>query len=147
MIPSLTGVDGVADVTLFGERERTLRVEVDPKRLAAYGLTIAEVAAALRGAQFDAPVGAFQADQMEVLVRADATVVSPEAIEALILRDPVRLGDVAEVYFAPATSESLARGRRPPVDHPGDHPPGRGQHRANLRGRPRRVGAAATATP
>ncbi len=70
---------------------------------------MAEVAAALRGAQFDAPVGAFQADQMEVLVRADATVVSPQAIEALILRNPVRVGDVAEVYFAPATPESLAR--------------------------------------
>lgn len=109
IIPELTSIDGVADVTLFGERERVVRVDVLPERLAAYGLSIAEVADVLRDAQFDVPVGSFAGDAVEILVRADATVTEPVAIEQLILRDPVRLGDVASVYFAPAEPESVVR--------------------------------------
>ena len=104
-----TAVDGVAEVVLFGDRERVLRVEVQPERLAAFNLSIAEVADALRAAQFDVPVGSFASGPLEVLVRADATVVDPQRIEDLMLRDRVRLGDVANAYFGLATPESVAR--------------------------------------
>lgn len=106
--PALTAVDGVADVTLFGAQERVIRVALDPHRLAAEGVAVAEVAAALEGAAFDAPVGSFEAAELSVLVRADASVVTPAALERLVVRDGVRLGDVAEAYFAPATPESYA---------------------------------------
>ena len=109
IIPALTAIEGVADVTLFGDRERVVRVDVVPERLAAYGISIGEVAAVLRDAQFDVPVGSFSAGAVEILVRADATVTEPVAIEALMVRDPVRLGDVASVYFAPAGPDSIVR--------------------------------------
>jgi len=104
-----TAIDGVAEVVLFGDRERVLRVEVSPDRLAAFGLTIGEVAEVLRAAQFDVPVGSFSSGPLEVLVRADATVAEPRRIEELLLNDRVRLGDVAEVYFGLATPSSIAR--------------------------------------
>ena len=109
IIPELTAVDGVADVVVFGARERVLRVEVSPARLAAYGLSVGEVAEVLSAAQFDVPVGSFSAGQIEVLVRANATVADPARSEGLMIRDPVRLGDLASVYFGLATSESVAR--------------------------------------
>ena len=109
IIPELTAVDGVADVVVFGARERVLRVEVSPARLAAYGLSVGEVADVLSAVQFDVPVGSFSAGQIEVLVRADATVADPARIEGLMIRDPVRLGDLASVYFGLATPESVAR--------------------------------------
>ena len=109
VIPELTAIDGVAEVGLFGDRPRVLRVEVDPKRLAAYGISVGDVSAVLSAAQFDVPVGSFKGDELEVLVRADATVTEPVEIEQLVIREPVRLGDVADVYFAPATPESFAR--------------------------------------
>lgn len=109
VIPEFIAVDGVSEVTVFGARERVLRVEVRPDRLAAFGLSIGEVSEVLRAAQFDVPVGSFEADALEVLVRADATVSEPKAIEALIVRDPIRLGDLADVYFSPASAESVAR--------------------------------------
>ncbi|MEO1457903.1 MAG: efflux RND transporter permease subunit [Pseudomonadota bacterium] len=109
IVPDLTAVDGVSEVVLFGERERVIRVAIAPKRLAAFGLSIGEVADTLRAAQFDIPVGSFEAGQLEVLVRADATVSDPGRIEALMLRDRIRLGDVADVYFGLATPESHAR--------------------------------------
>ena len=109
IIPELTSIEGVADVTIYGERERVVRVDVSPERLAAYGLSIGEVAEVLRDAQFDVPVGSFSAGAVEILVRADATVTEPVAIEQLMLRDPVRLGDIASVYFAPAEASSVVR--------------------------------------
>jgi len=109
VVPELTAVDGVADVAVYGARERVIRVEVRPERLAAYGLSIGEVADVLAAAQFDVPVGSFAAGQMEVLVRADATVAKPERIKQLLIRDSIRLGDVADVYFGLQTSESMAR--------------------------------------
>lgn len=104
-----TALDGVAEVVLFGARERVLRVEVRPDRLAAFELSIGEVADVLRAAQFDVPIGSFGSGALEVLVRADATVSNPERIEDLILRENVRLGDVATVFFGLATPDSVAR--------------------------------------
>ncbi|MEM6487987.1 MAG: efflux RND transporter permease subunit [Pseudomonadota bacterium] len=109
IVPAFTAIDGVSEVTLFGGREGVLRVAVDPERLAAFGLSIGEVADALSAAQFDVPVGSFAAGQQEVLVRADATVADPARIEALQLRDHVRLGDVADAYRSLETAESVAR--------------------------------------
>ena len=109
IIPAFTSIEGVADVSLFGDRERVVRVDVSPWRLSAYGLSIGDVAGVLRDAQFDVPVGAFSGGAVEILVRADASVTEPAAIEELILRDSVRLGDVASVYFAPAKPSSIVR--------------------------------------
>ncbi|MEM8812474.1 MAG: efflux RND transporter permease subunit [Pseudomonadota bacterium] len=109
IVPEFTAVDGIAEVTLFGEQERVIRVAVAPEKLAAFGLSTGEVASTLRAAQFDIPVGSFEAGQLEVLVRADATVTDPDRIKALIIRDRVRIGDVAQVYFGLATPESFAR--------------------------------------
>ncbi len=109
VLPELTGIAGVAEAQLDGARERVVRVDLLPERLAAYGLSVAEVAAVVRAAQFDVPVGSFEAGPQEILVRADATVTEPEAIEALKLRAPVRLGDVAAVSIMPREPEEIVR--------------------------------------
>lgn len=109
IIPEFTAVEGVADVRLFGERERTLRVTLDPMRLATHGLSVADVAAVMRNARYDVPAGSFESNEQEVLVRANASVTEPQQIEKLIIRDPVRLGDVADVFFAPADPVSYVR--------------------------------------
>ncbi|WEX76955.1 efflux RND transporter permease subunit [Sinorhizobium numidicum] len=44
----LVRLDGVGDVTLFGEREYALRVWLDPQKLSAYGMTAGDVVEALR---------------------------------------------------------------------------------------------------
>lgn len=107
--PALTAVEGVADVTVFGARKRVIRVALSPAKLAAFGVSVAEVANVLEAAQFDVPVGSFEAGDIEVLVRADASVIEPERIKELMVRDPVRLGDLADVYFGLATADSVSR--------------------------------------
>jgi hydrophobe/amphiphile efflux-1 (HAE1) family protein len=109
IIPELTAVEGVADVQIFGERERVLRVVVDPNRLSSHGLSIRDVSDLLTNARFDVPAGSFKSSNLDVLVRANASVSKPTEIQALQLKRDVRLGDVAEVYFGPADEKSRVR--------------------------------------
>ena len=109
IVPALTTVSGVAQVDLFGAREQVLRVITDPVKLAAYKLSVADLANVLRSARYDVPAGSFEAGDQEVIVRANASATTPEQIEGLILRDPVRLGDVATASFGPAEAENYTR--------------------------------------
>ncbi|MGH9277340.1 MAG: efflux RND transporter permease subunit [Acidimicrobiales bacterium] len=43
IVPRLLGVDGVANVAIWGQRDRQLQVQVDPARLAAAGVTLQQV--------------------------------------------------------------------------------------------------------
>jgi len=67
------------------------------------------VSRVLRFAAFDVPAGSFRSDDQELIVRADASVVTPEAVESIIIRDTISIGDVADVYFGPEDARSLTR--------------------------------------
>ena len=110
----LSAIPGVATVQLFGNQEPVLRIVVDPMRLASYGLSIDDVARALRSTDLDVPVGSFKSDNQLLLVRADASIWRPTEIEALELKPNVRLGSVARAYYGPAEAESysLLNGRK-----------------------------------
>jgi HAE1 family hydrophobic/amphiphilic exporter-1 len=105
----LVSVPGVADVTLFGARQRVMRVRIDPTRLAAHGLSVDDVAGLLRSARADVPAGSLESAQQEVLVRANASVATPEQVRALRLRPGLALGDVAQVFYGPADATSYVR--------------------------------------
>ena len=109
IIPELISVDGVADVNLFGDRERQLRVVLDPLRLSSYGLSATDVIDVLENAPFDIPAGSFGSQDQELIVRADATVEQASEVEAIIIRDNIRIGDVAQVFFGPEDPESYVR--------------------------------------
>lgn len=109
IIPELLAAEGVASIEPFGTRERQLRVAIDPIRLARFGLTISDVAAALEQAPFDTPVGSLNSSEQDLIVRAEANAATPERISAVVIRDEVRVGDVAEAYFAPADATSYVR--------------------------------------
>ena len=94
--------EGVASIEQFGTRARQMRVSVDPARLNRFGLTMTDVAAALRGAPFDVPVGSFRSDAQELVVRAEASAVDPAQIENVVISGTTRVGDVAQADFAPA---------------------------------------------
>jgi hydrophobic/amphiphilic exporter-1 (mainly G- bacteria), HAE1 family len=110
----LSAIPGVATVQLFGDQEPVLRIVVEPMRLAGYGLSIDDVARALQSTDLDVPVGSFKSDNQLLLVRADASVWRPAEIEALELRENVRLGDVARAFYGPAEAQSysLLNGRK-----------------------------------
>lgn len=115
IVPELISVDGVADVQVFGGRDRVLRVVLDPGRLASVGLGASDVADALRSAPFDVPTGSFRSNDQELLVRADATAITEEQIADILLPGDVRIGDVANVFYSPRDADSLVRFNGQPV--------------------------------
>jgi hydrophobe/amphiphile efflux-1 (HAE1) family protein len=109
IVPRIVSLPGVADASLQGSRQRVLRIILDPLRLTSYGLTVADVAAVLQAAPLDVPAGSFRAGDQQLLVRADAAVTSEEDIASLIIRDEIRIGQVAKVAFSPEDANSFVR--------------------------------------
>ena len=109
IVPRIVSLPGVADASLLGSRQRVLRIILDPLRLTSYGLTVADVAAVLQAAPLDVPAGSFRAGNQQLLVRADAAVTSEDDIASLIIRDEIRIGQVAKVAFSPEDATSFVR--------------------------------------
>lgn len=109
LAPLFLSIPGVADVRLNGDRERVLRVLLDPLRLTSFNLSVTDVAAALRQAPFDVPAGSMKANDQQLIVRADATSINAQQVSDIIIRDNTRIGDVANVYFGPADARNMVR--------------------------------------
>ncbi|MCA9482228.1 MAG: efflux RND transporter permease subunit [Nitrospina sp.] len=111
--PELLSIAGVADVQLNGDQPRVLRVLLDPARMAGFRLSASEVVEVLRQARFDVPAGSYESSDQELIVRAYASVVEPEKVERLHIRDSIRVGDVGTVFYSPMEAEdySLLNGR------------------------------------
>lgn len=109
LAPNFLNIPGVADVRLTGDRRRVMRVVIEPLRLSSYNLTVTQVAAALRQAPFDVPAGSLKSTDQQLIVRADASSVSPEDVENIVVSGTTRIGDVATVYFGPADASSITR--------------------------------------
>ncbi|MDP5149233.1 efflux RND transporter permease subunit [Rheinheimera baltica] len=109
LAPLFLSIPGVADVRLNGDRERVLRVLLDPLRLTSFNLAVTDVAAALRQAPFDVPAGSMKSTDQQLIVRADATSITAEQVADIIVSGNTRVGDVATVYFGPADAQSLVR--------------------------------------
>jgi len=109
LAPLFLSIPGVADVRLNGDRERVLRVLLDPLRLTSFNLSVTDVRTALRQAPFDVPAGSMKSTDQQLIVRADATSVSAEQVSNIIISGNTRIGDVATVYFGPADANSMVR--------------------------------------
>ena len=104
----LTRVDGVGNVLVFGGRDYSMRIWLDPARVAARNLTAGEVVLALRAANLQVAAGAVnQAPAVSpggftLSVRTLGRLSSPEQFENIVIRaEPdgsvTRLRDIARV--------------------------------------------------
>lgn len=105
----LISVEGVADLQIYGDRAPIFRVDIDMMELASRGLTLADLRATLADVAYDAPAGDLSGARQSISVRTTAAVVTPDAFEALVIRDDVRVGDVARVTLGPAPNETILR--------------------------------------
>lgn len=97
----LAGLEGVADISLLGKREYAIRVRLDPVRLAAHGVTPAEVQAALVRNNAQIPTGDINLGGRRIPVTASTGLDRVPDFAAIIVRSTddglVRLGEVAQV--------------------------------------------------
>lgn len=113
--PELLSIDGVASLRNFGARETQMRVVIDPLRLNRFNLTVGDIAAALRQAPFDVPVGSFNSVDQQLIVRAEATAATPELIKDVLVSGSTRVGDLADVVLSPSDAQNLLRLNGAPV--------------------------------
>lgn len=105
----LRSVSGVADIELFGDRDKVFRVDIDQAQLAMRALTIADVSAALQDAALDIPAGDLSRNSQNLTIRAIGQIQTSEQFEQVILQDNTRLGDVAVVTLGPDMQSTSIR--------------------------------------
>ena len=114
---AMLAVRGVGAVNRVGGVTREVRVELDPSKLLALGISAADVSRQLRAVQTDAPGGRADVGGIEQSVRTIATVQSAEELSRLQLAMPdgrrVRLDQVATVTdtVAEVRSGALINGK------------------------------------
>ncbi|BAQ16677.1 efflux RND transporter permease subunit [Methyloceanibacter caenitepidi] len=109
----LQTLNGVAEVRLFGDRAYSMRLWLDPERLAAYQLTPQDVENALRRQNVEVPSGRIESLQREFTVLAETDLRTPEQFNDLIIKDAnsylVRLRDVGMAELGPLDERRIVR--------------------------------------
>ncbi len=114
LIDALSVVDGVGNVWGGGRRTKAMRIWVDPKRLAARGLTVTDIEDALHRENVQIPSGRLESSAREFTLRTDTGFVTEDDFRQLVLAQGsdnylVRLGEVADVELAPENVRSFSR--------------------------------------
>lgn len=109
IVDRLSAVPGVADVQVYGDRDKIFRVDIDQNKLAGRGLTVAHLATALGTAAFDTPAGSLTSNSQDLVVRATAPINTPEDFEATIISGRVRISDIGSVSLGPDPGDSALR--------------------------------------
>jgi multidrug efflux pump len=109
--PRMSTIPGVAQAQVIGGAEYSMRIWIDPVKLAARGLTAAEVLAGVNSANFLSAAGKTQNEFVAYSVSMESTLQTPEAFAQLPLKavgdEVVRLGDVATVELAAANDDTI----------------------------------------
>jgi len=105
--PQLRTIPGVADVNSLGGEVRSFEVSPNPQLLAARGITLRELQAALAANNRNDGAGRLNDGEESLLVRAEGAIRNLDDVRAIVVRGGngavVRVGDVAEVRFGALT--------------------------------------------
>ena len=100
----ISQVSGVAQVALGGEQRPSIRVQVDPAKLAARGLTLEDIRGALVAATTDAPKGSLTTARTSFTIEANDQITDADQFEDVIVSyrngAPVRVRDIGTAIAA-----------------------------------------------
>ncbi len=115
----ITAIDGVASVSVFGGRERAIRIEMNPDLMAAGGVTIMDIITALGEHNLNVPGGKIEMGTDSTNVRFVGEFASVQEIENLRITtvegNNFKLSDVATIRDAARDVETGARFNGEPV--------------------------------
>ena len=111
--PVLETIDGVGGITVFGRRDRAIRIWVNGEALRAHGLAAGDILMALRREHVDVPGGVVEGAKIEWSVKTDAEFRSTAALERMVVAHrgeaSVYLKDVARIEDGETDVRALAR--------------------------------------
>jgi multidrug efflux pump len=101
VIDRLATLDGVASVTINGQRRYAMRIWLDRTAMAARNITVADVEQALRRSNVELPAGEVESLNREFTVKLAGRINDAQAFRELVVAQvagyPVKLGDIAQV--------------------------------------------------
>jgi hydrophobe/amphiphile efflux-1 (HAE1) family protein len=99
--PRLARLPGVADVSVAGGKNREYHVTIDPERLSAHGVSVQQVADAVRNSNVIASPGLIEENHQLELTLVSGQATSPEQLNTIVVavvnNAPITVADVATV--------------------------------------------------
>jgi len=112
MAQRISMVDGVAQVNVFGAQPYAVRIQVDPNKLAAYGLGIDQVEQAVEAGNVNQPLGILYGKNQAFTVQANGQLNNAAQFRPLIVAyrngNPVRLQQLGNVLDSVQNDKSTA---------------------------------------
>jgi len=109
----LSVLPGASDVRIFGERQMSMRVNLDRIRLAGYKLTVQDVEDAIRRQNAEIPAGRIESTAREFTVVAETDLQTPEQFNNIIVANvggyPVRIRDVGSTVIGAVDERTVSR--------------------------------------
>ena len=111
LVDQFSSVKNVGTIRTGGLRDLSVRVWIDPIKLAANNLTIQEVEGALRNENVSLPAGTLEATNIDLILNLDKSYNDIEKLKTLPIKknqnSVVRLSDIANVEFGPVSEKNL----------------------------------------
>jgi HAE1 family hydrophobic/amphiphilic exporter-1 len=110
--PSLSTINGVAQVSIFGQKRFAVRVRVRTEDLNQRNITLEELQAAIKGANANTPVGVLDGTRQTLTIQANKQLKSAREFGSIVVASrngaPIYLRDVAEVQDSYETVKSFS---------------------------------------
>jgi multidrug efflux pump len=109
----LQTIPGVSRIDIWGSKTHSMRLWLDPQKLASYRLSPTDVRDAVRRENVELPAGRIEGQNVELTVRTMSRLTTPEEFDSLILKEDaggvVRLRDVGHAELGPQNQRTILR--------------------------------------
>jgi multidrug efflux pump len=109
----LQTIPNVSAVSIWGEKRYSMRLWLNPAKMAAYGITPIDIRNAIDRENVELPSGSIEGDKMELTIRTLGLMKTPEEFNNLIIRENdynvVRFRDVGMAELGPEDQRSIMR--------------------------------------
>lgn len=107
-------IKGVSEIRIWGEKKYSMKFNLDPSKMAGFGITVVEVRDALLQQNVELPSGRIEGSEVELTIRTFGRMSTEPEFNNLIITERngqiIRLKDVGEAVLAPENERSLLRG-------------------------------------
>ena len=111
LVDKFSSIRNVGRIRTGGLRELSIRIWIDPIKLAANNITVQEVESALKNENVRLPAGTLEANNIDLTINIDKSYDDLDKLKQLPIKkgknNLVRLSDIAELEFGPVTSKVL----------------------------------------
>ena len=116
LVDQFSSVKNVGRIRTGGLRDLSVRVWIDPIKLASNNLTIQELEGSLRNENLSLPAGTLEANNRDLVLNLDKSYNDINKLKELPIKKignkVVRLADVADIKFGPVTEKTLFKAQK-----------------------------------